>query len=52
MPGEEHDQPVLQQPADQLGIDFAQDTPGIGRVPLIDLAILFPTTCATRLLKS
>ncbi len=42
VPGEEHDQPVLQQYGDQLGIQFTQDAPGIGGVPLIHLAMLFP----------
>jgi hypothetical protein len=42
LPGEKHDEPVLQQCSDQLGIQFAQHAPGIGRAPLIDLAVLFP----------
>jgi hypothetical protein len=42
LPGEEHDQPVLQQHADQLGIQFTPHAPRIGRVPLIHLAVLFP----------
>ena len=42
VPGEEHDEPVLQHHPDQLGIQFTQHPPRIGRVPLIHLTVLFP----------
>jgi hypothetical protein len=33
---------MLQQDPDQFGIQLAQDAPTLGRVPCIDLAVLFP----------
>src|SRR5436853_6166633 len=42
LPGQEHDEPMLQQNADQFGIQLAQNPPAVCRAPLVDLPVLFP----------
>ena len=42
LPGKEHDEPVLEHHADQLGIHFTQRPPGIGRAPFVHPPMLFP----------
>ena len=42
VPGEEHDQPVLQQHADQLGIHLTQDAPRVAGAPLVDASVRLP----------
>ncbi len=42
MPGEQHDQLLLQQHPDQFSIQFTQHAPGIARTPFVHLAKLFP----------
>src|SRR4051794_11761155 len=40
--GKAHDQPMLQQHADQFGIQFTQDPPWVARAPFIHLPMLLP----------
>ncbi len=41
LPSKQDDQPVLKHGPDQLGVQFTQGPPGVGRAPLVDLAVLF-----------
>ncbi len=42
VPGEEHDQPVLEQQGDQLGLHLTQDAPRGAGAPLIDASVRLP----------
>src|SRR5215469_6117003 len=42
LPGEQDDEPVLQEQSNQLGIQFTEHTPRVDRLPFINLPILLP----------
>ena len=42
LPGEQDDEPVLQEQSNELGIQFTEDPPLVGRSPFINSPVLLP----------